>query len=119
MAKQKKPDLSKTDAFQRSFLQLAHWIKRNARAIAIVLVPLVVVIIAVVIGQIYLQSQKTTRLTQLAAVNNIYNDEQQAAAERSAEIRKKIKKNQRCRVKKENQRQAGQKRRITAVRTTT
>ena len=91
MAKQKRPDLSKTDAFQRSFLQLAQWVKRNVRAITIVLVPLAVVIIAIAIGQIYLQSQKTARLTQLAAVNNLYNDEQQAAADRSATLRKKIK----------------------------
>ncbi len=90
MSKQKKPDLSKIDAFQRSFLRLSHWVKHNARQIAIVIVPLAVVIIAVVIGQLYLSRQKDTRLATLAVINRVYDDEQRAAAERRSALQEKI-----------------------------
>ena len=91
MSKQKKPDLSKVDAFQRSSLQLAHWLKRHARQIIVVVAPLVVVVIAVIVGQIYLQSQKNKRLASLATINRIYDDEQEAVAEQRGELQKKIK----------------------------
>lgn len=101
MSKQKKPDLSKIDAFQRSFLQLAHWTKRNARQITIVVAPLVVVVIAVIIGQVYLKSQKNKRLAALATINRVYDDEQQAASDRRGELQEKIKKINELEAKKQ------------------
>ena len=92
MSTQKTPDLGKVDAFQRSFLQLARWLQRNARPITIVVAPLAVVVIAVIIGQIYLKSQKNKRLATLATINRIYADEQQAAIEHRGALQEKIKK---------------------------
>lgn len=91
MSKQKKPDLSRTDAFQRAFLQLSHWVKHNARQITIVVAPLVVVVVAVIVGQVYLKGQKNKRLAALAAINRVYADEQQAVAERRSTLQEKIK----------------------------
>ena len=101
MSKQKKPDLSRVDAFQRSFFQLAHWMKRNARQIVIVVAPLAVVAIAVIIGQIYLKSQKDKRLVALASINRIYDDEQKVADGRRGELQEKIKKIKELNAKKE------------------
>lgn len=92
MSKQKKPDLSRTDAFQRAFLQLSHWVRHNARQITIVVAPLVVVVLAVIVGQVYLKGQKNKRLAALATINRIYADEQQAVAERRSALQEKIKK---------------------------
>lgn len=91
MNKQKKPDLSRVDAFQRAFLQLSRWIRHNARQIIIVVAPLAVVVIAVIIGQVYLKGQKNKRLAALAIINRIYADEQQAVTERRGALQKKIK----------------------------
>ena len=71
-------------------MQLAYWLKRNTRQIAIVVAPLVVVVVAVVIGQRYLQSKKDDRLIALAAINRIYEDEQRAAQTQRSELQKKI-----------------------------
>ena len=91
MSKTKKADLSKVDAFQRIFLQLAHWIKRNTREIIIVVAPLLLVVIVFVVGQIYLQSQKNKRLATLATINRVYDDEQQQANDKRSEFQDKIK----------------------------
>lgn len=91
MSKQKKPDLSRTDAFQRAFLQLSHWVKHNARQITIVVAPLVVVVIAVIGGQVYMKGQKNKRLAALAVINSVYADEQQVVAERRSALQEKIK----------------------------
>ena len=91
MSKQKKPDLSRTDAFQRAFLQLSHWVRHNARQITIVVAPLVVVVVAVIGGQVYLKGQKNKRLAALAAINRVYTGEQQAVAERRSALQEKIK----------------------------
>ena len=101
MSKQKKTYLSKVDAFQLSFLLLARWMKRNARQITIVVAPLVVVVIAVIIGQTYMKSQKNKRLATLATINRVYDDEQQAAAERRSKLQEKIKKINELESKKE------------------
>ena len=91
MSKQKKPDLSRVDAFQRFFMQLAHWIKRNTRQIIIVVAPLALVTLVVLGGQIYMQSQKGKRLAALATINRVYDDEQQKANDKRSEFQEKIK----------------------------
>ncbi len=90
LSKQKRPDLSRVDAFQRTFMQLASWVKRNARQIVIVVAPLVVVVIALIVGKIYLQYQKDKRLAALATINRVYTAERQVADEQRDALQKKI-----------------------------
>lgn len=109
MSKKTKKDLSRIDAFQRFFLQLANWGQRNVKQITIAIAPLLLVLIAVVIGRTYLQSQKDKRIAAIAEINRSYDEEQEKAGTQRAELQKKIKKIRELDEKSEKKKKEGDK----------
>ena len=102
VSKKKKPDLSGVDAFQLYFLHIARWTKRYAKQIAVVVIPVAIVVLAVVIGQMYLKKRKDERLVQVAQINQVYDQESKIATEQRDEILAQIKKLQDKENKDEN-----------------
>ena len=84
MSSNRKQQLYGMDAFQTTMLRLLDWCRRNAGKIAFVLLPTLFVIIAVFIGQMYLEKQKNTRLDRVAAI-----DQQRQQALKQAEEKRK------------------------------
>ncbi|MDE3268914.1 MAG: hypothetical protein OYH77_01355 [Pseudomonadota bacterium] len=65
-----KKQLTGSDIFQRTAIRFGDWCQRNFVRIAMVVVPTVILIIAVLVVQLYMDKQKSNRLDLLASIDN-------------------------------------------------
>lgn len=78
------------DAFQSAMYDLLAWFKGHKSLVALAFIPILLIVIGTIGWNIFAQQSKGKRLTQLAAIETKYSDEEAAADKQRDALRKQL-----------------------------